>query len=112
MNDDIENQLKILVESIKKGNEYSQYQRLYNEIGENENLLVRLNEFRKKSLSLQLVQEDNSLEICKSLREEYKDILMLPSVQEFLISEKRINEILRNINHYIWDNIDLKLDFI
>lgn len=112
MNDDIENQLKILVESIKKSNEYSQYQQLYNEIEENENLLRRLNEFQKKSFSLQLAQEENALEICKSLREEYKDILMIPNVQEFLILEKKINEILRNINHYIWDNIDLKVDFI
>jgi cell fate (sporulation/competence/biofilm development) regulator YlbF (YheA/YmcA/DUF963 family) len=109
---DLEYQMKNLVDSIKNRDEYNQYQRLYEKIGENEDLLIRLNEFRKKNFNIQLEQDENSIEICKSLREEYKDVLMHPNVQEFLISEKRINDILRNINHYIWDNIDLNVDFI
>ncbi|WP_455715785.1 YlbF family regulator [Anaerosporobacter sp.] len=110
MSHNIEYQLKNLIDSIKDSDEYNQYQRIYKEFTEDENLLARLNDFRKKSYDIQL--NENSLEICKSLREEYKDILMLPNVQEFLISEKKINDILRNINHYIWDNIDLNVDFI
>ncbi|MBS5933512.1 MAG: YlbF family regulator [Clostridiales bacterium] len=109
---DIEYQMKNLVDSIKQSNEYNQYRRLYGEIGENEKLLTRLNEFRMRSFQIQLNQEENSLGICKSLREEFKDILMLPSVQEFLIAEQRVNTTLRDINHYIWDNIELNVDFI
>lgn len=109
---DIELQMKNLVDSIKQSNEYNQYRRLYSEIEENDKLLTRLNEFRMRSFQIQLAQEENSIGICRSLREEYKDILMLPSIQEFLIAEQRVNAKLRYINHYIWDNIELNVDFI
>lgn len=109
---DIEYQMKNLVDSIKESNEYSQYRRLYGEIEENKKLLSRLNEFRMRNFHIQLAREENSLGICKSLRDEYKDILMLPNVQEFLIAEQRVNATLRYINHYIWDNIELNVDFI
>lgn len=109
---DIEFQMKNLIDLIKQSNEYNQYQRLYEEIEGNEKLLTRLNEFRMRSFNIQLAKDDNSLGICKALREEYKDILMLPSVQEFLIVEQKVNATLRYINHYIWDNIELNKDFI
>ncbi|WP_310604129.1 YlbF family regulator [Anaerosporobacter sp.] len=109
---DIEYQMKNLVDSIKKSNEYNQYRRLYEELERESEVLTRLNEFRKMSFRIQLAQEENSLELCRVLREEYSDVLMLPRVQEFLIAEQRINTVLRKVNHYMWDNIDLKIDFM
>lgn len=109
---DLEHQMKTLTALIKNSDEYNQYRRLYEEIEQNEKLLTRVNEYRKRSFYIQLSQDENTLSMCRSLREEYKDILMLPNVREFLIAEQRINTTLRNINHYIWDNIDLNIDFI
>lgn len=109
---DIEYQVKSLVDSIKQSNEYNQYRRLYREIEKNEELFTRLNEFRMRSFHIQLARDENSLSICKSLRDEYQDILMISSVQEFLIAEQKVNATLRYMNHYIWDNIELNIDFI
>ncbi|WP_167958419.1 YlbF family regulator [Anaerosporobacter faecicola] len=109
---DIEYQMKNLVAAIKKSNEYNQYQRLYASIEENEALLARLNEYRSRNYQVQLTDGEHSLEICRSIREEYKDVLMNPLVQEFLIVEQRVNTMLKTVNHYLWDNIDLKIDFI
>lgn len=109
---EIEYQTKNLVATIKKSNEYNEYQRLYGDLESDTNLLQRLNEFRRKSYTIQLSQGGNSLTICKQLREEYKDILMIPNVQDFLVAEHKVNKIIRSINHCILDHVDLKVDFL
>lgn len=109
---DIEFQTKALINSIKKSNEYNQYQRLYAKIEQDVVLLSGLNEFRKRNLNIQLQGNENSLETCAMVHVEYEKVLSNPLVSEFLIAEQRLTTMLKEIVHLIYDNVDLKIDFM
>ncbi|HEX3075499.1 MAG TPA: YlbF family regulator [Lachnospiraceae bacterium] len=109
---DIEFQTKALINSIRKSNEYNQYQRLYAKIEQDVVLLSGLNEFRKRNLNIQLQGNENSLETCAMVRMEYEKVLSNPLVSEFLIAEQRLTTMLKEITHLIYDNVDLKIDFM
>jgi cell fate (sporulation/competence/biofilm development) regulator YlbF (YheA/YmcA/DUF963 family) len=108
----IEEHTSNLIEAVKESNEYLQYRNLLAQVMEDINLYNEINEFRKKSISIQLHADRNLLDISNELYSEYSRLLGDPLVADFLSSEQAYCRMLREMNDRIMDSLDLDIDFL
>ncbi len=108
----IEYQTMMIVREIKKSNEYNQYHRLKSKLSKDPDLYKKMNEFRKRSLEFQLRSDGEPYEESISLRTEFENILSNPIVNEFMVSEQRLCNMMRNINNSLVKAIDMDVEFL
>lgn len=109
----VEYQTKILIREIRRSNEYNQYQRLKKKLNKDQELCTKVNEYRKRCFWLQnKTEEASDIEQLKQLAEEYKGILTLAPVNEFLISEQRLCRMMSRMVTSIEAAMDFDMDFM
>ncbi len=101
-----------LIEAVKESNEYLQYQRLLAQVMEDGDLYFEINEFRKKSISIQLHADRNLLDVSSELYAEYNTLLADSLVTDFLSSEQAYCRLIREMNDRIMESLDLDIDFL
>ena len=100
-------QTKLLNKAIKHSNEYNHYIRTREKLKEFPELYSKANEFRKRSLLIQLGAEYNTMDDINVLYSEYADVIANPLVTDFIIAEQRIIKMMQRVDNIIFDGIDL-----
>ncbi len=102
---------KNLVREIRKSNEYNQYQRLRRRISKDPELMRRVDEYRRLCFEIQIdePQPDDEEQLLQLVK-DHEDILQDSAVSEFLISERRLCRMIRNIMNAVTDAANLHLE--
>lgn len=107
----VEYAAKNLIHEIRKSNEYNQFHRLRRTLGKRPAVMKRVNDYRKECFYIQARPESESdNEALLELSVRYDDILTDPSVREFLVAERRLCRMLKEIMGDIADTANLKIE--
>lgn len=108
----IEEETYGLVAAIKDSREYSQYHWLYSEIKKNEELLKKLNAFRRRRFEMELAGVEEGLEAQRDLAAEFNELLIDPLAAQFLSSEYKYCKMVRQAVYRITECLDMEIDFL
>lgn len=107
----VEYETKSLVREIRKSNEYNQYHRLRRRLSKDPELMRRVDDYRRACFELQVkeAEEDDEDKLIQ-LVEAHEDLLQDAVVNEFLISERRLCRMIRNITSAVTEAANLHLE--
>lgn len=105
-------QTGLLVDEIKKSNEYNQYQMLLKKVMQDQGVYNRFNEFRRRNFILQMNSNVDAIDSGAALYREYADVVNRPDIKEFLSAEQRFIRMIRQIYRAIDENINMNIDFL
>lgn len=109
---DVMYQTKLLNKAIKRSNEYNHYIRTREKLKEQDGLYAQANEFRKRSLYLQLDAEDNMLDEINQLYSEFAHLIANPLVTDFIIAEQRLVKMMQRVDSSIFEGIDIDTEIM
>ncbi len=104
-----------LLDLIIGSEDYQRYQKGLQELKESGDIYKRVNEFRLKNLSYQLlgdIDSDTNYDNMQQLYTEYKDILMEPMVSQFMFAEQSICKIMRKVQNKIAEGVDIDISYM
>ena len=102
---------KDLTAAICSTKAYRQYRKNLIVLKENEEIRQKLNAFRRKRIELDELDEGMAEEEA-ALMDEYKDILNLPLVTNFLTSEALMNRMLKAVYDRIAEDVRIDLSYL
>ncbi len=98
---------------ILNSEDYIRYRKELETLKESEKTYRRLNEFRRKNIDIQLLEDESrSDELARELYSEYSDVLNLPLVERFMITEQTICKTMRKVQNQVFDGIDLDISYM
>lgn len=100
-----------LTAEICRTQEYCRYRESLFNVKEQEGLMERLNEYRRKAFDLDDEAEGYSQQ-AEALYEEYEDILATPLVMEFLADESTLSRMLRNVFDGIAEEVGMDISYM
>lgn len=102
-----------LLNLILDSEAYLSYKTKREELKKSEDLYEKMNEFRRKSLALQLLgEEGDNFENLQELYNEYSETLMEPHVSNFMMEEESICKLLRKVQDRISHGVDLDISYM
>lgn len=105
-------QTGLLVDTIKKSNEYNQYQMLLKNVMQDQGAYNRLNEFRRRNFILQMNSNVDAIDSGAALYSEYADVVNRPDIKEFLSAEQRYIRMIRQIYRTLDESVNMNIDFL
>lgn len=109
----IEEKTKALLWEIKNSKEYLYYRELQEQLEENEELLKKVNEYRREAFNLHNGPDvGNVMNEVREIRERYKEELSDPIVRSYLIAEQNICRMVREISNAIAEELELDYEFL
>jgi cell fate (sporulation/competence/biofilm development) regulator YlbF (YheA/YmcA/DUF963 family) len=102
---------KELNESICQTEDYLRYQDSLNRLRERREVYEKLNEYRRKNLKLNDLEEGYE-EAVDALYNEYIDILNIPEVMDFMSWETRVNRMLRRVFNCIAEGVYIDISYM
>lgn len=109
---ELENKVIELSNAIMESEDYKKYLSAKNEIEENQDLLARVNEYRKKNFFIQNSDSMNKIEEIRKLVGEYYDVLSNKLVKDYLEAELVLCRCIQNINNIMMEKLDFDVSFI
>ena len=98
---------------ILNSEDYIRYRKELKTLKESEKTYLRLNEFRRKNIDIQLLEDESRRdELSRELYSEYADVLNLPLVERFMITEQTICKTMRKVQNQVFDGIDLDISYM
>lgn len=101
-----------LIQTIQESGAYQEYHRLYAEIEKNPALLKRVNEYRKRRFEIQVSDVKDYTNFQNELMNEFKDIHSNELTLEFLIAERHFSNMMKQVNHFILDSVNMDIGFL
>ena len=108
----IDERCQALCLAIKDSAGYIRYHKALEKLKVNKKLFAIFNEFRQKSLIIELNPEENKYTGKEELYAEYKDLLVDPDVSEFLTAEQQMCLMVRGIHERIAEVVDMDLSYM
>ncbi len=105
-------QTDLLINEIKKSNEYNQYQMFLKKVMQDQGVYHRLNEFRRRNFILQMNSNVDAIDSGAALYSEYADVVNRPDIKEFLSAEQRFIRMIRQIYRTLDENVNINIDFL
>ena len=111
--DTITYKTKSLVREMKQHKDYKNYQKLQKKLEENQELMNRVNEYRRRSFLLHNgLDVGNLMQEVRNLRNEYQEELTNPLVMDYLIAEQSVCRMVREVSEAIAKDINLDYGFL
>ena len=101
-----------LSDAILESEEYKQYLAAKNALEQKEDIMLRVNEYRKKNFLIQNSEGGNKQEEIRRLTSEYYDILNEKIVSDFLQAELLFCRCIQKINAILMEKLDFDVSFI
>lgn len=112
MNGETQALMEQLVDSLRRTQEYNQYQILLESVKKHPQLYQRIGEFRRRSMVFQMTEHANLIEDNNALQKEFADLENNGLANEFLAAEHQYCTMIRKLQGYFLDNLDLELEFL
>ncbi len=97
---------------IRQSAEYIDYHRELAQIKENKELYARVNDYRKRCVTMQMSGSIDNFEEVGTIRSQYEDVLGNTQAVRFMTSEQKLIKLTRKLNNRIYDEIGLDIDFL
>lgn len=110
--DEIEMQIEELKTAIRRSNEYTRYQILWEEICKNQALRGRLNDFRRERFLINMKGGEDVINKMDGMSRNYADILEQTLVKDFLEAEQKIAKKVRYIENSVLEAVNLNVEFM
>lgn len=101
-----------LIDTVKKSQEYNQYQNLLEDLKKYPQLYQRVGEFRRRSLSFQMTEHANAIEENNALQKEFADLQTTGLANEFMAAEHQYCQMVRKLQEHFLEELGLNLDFL
>ena len=101
-----------MVDAIKRTQEYNQYQTLLESVKKHPDIYRRIGEFRRGSIYFQMTDHANPIEENNALQKEFADLQTNGLANEFLAAEPQYPMMIKKLQGYFLDNLDLELEFL
>ncbi len=109
----VEYETQALIAAIQKTDVYSDYQRLKKKISEDKDLMEQVNTYRRRCFELQLQEDGQRIQgDLEALRRDYEQLLMDDCVWAFLISERKLCQMMQKTVDAIAQAANMALDFL
>lgn len=112
MNNESQMLMEELVKSIRSSQEYNQYQNLLDNLKKQPEIYQRIAEFRRRSIALQVSDEGQSIEANNVLQKEFADLQTNGLANEFMAAEHQYCQMIKSLQNYFLDHLDLETDFL
>lgn len=112
MNGEVQVLMEQLVEAVKRTQEYNQYQTLLDSVKKHPELYRRIGEFRRRSITFQMTDHGNPIEENNVLQKEFADLQTNGLANEFMAAEHQYCMMIRKLQGYYLDHLDLELEFL
>lgn len=103
---------RMLNKEIKRSPEYKEYNQYGAMLQEDRELYGRFNEMRMKKYRIQSLPAQSYNDEVDRLFQEYADLFQDPTVRQFLIAERRLCAIMKEVLSGISETLDFDLDFL
>lgn len=101
-----------LSRAVLESDVYKRYVKAKKMLEDDEELYVRVNEYRQRNFVIQNSTSNNRADELRELENEYKDMLKNTIVREYLNAELLLCRTVRKINEIIVDGIDMDMSFM
>ncbi|MBR5047277.1 MAG: YlbF family regulator [Eubacterium sp.] len=102
-----------LCDLILNSVDYVRYRRQLEELKKSGETYQKLNEYRLKALSVQLLEDPEQIyEKTQELYTEYSDLLNEPLVVRFMLTEQTICKTMRTVQNQVFEGIDLDISYM
>lgn len=101
-----------LVDTIKRSQEYIQYQDLLNDLKKQPDIYRRIGEFRRRNIALQMSDNGNNIEANNNLQKEFADLQTNGLANEFMAAEHQYCQMIRQLQNYFLEQLDLEISFL
>lgn len=101
-----------LMEAVKRTQEYNQYQTLLESVKKHPDIYRRIGEFRRGSIVFQMTDHANPIEENNALQKEFADLQTNGLANEFLAVEHQYCMMIKRMQGYFLDHLDLELEFL
>lgn len=112
MNNESQLIMEQLVNTIKRSQEYNQYQSLLENLKKQPEIYRRIGEFRRRSISLQMSDNGNNIEANNALQKDFADLQTNGLANEFMAAEHQYCQMIRSLQNYFLEQLDLETDFL
>ncbi len=109
---EIDDALNALINVIKSTKEYNQYQTLLKKVKNEPELYGRICDYRRKSLALQLSDNENFIQENNNLQNEFADLLNIGLSNEYFAAEHQYCVMIRKIQECYLEEISIETDFL
>ena len=109
---EIDDALNALINVIKSTKEYNQYQTLLKKVKNEPELYGRICDYRRKSLALQLSDNENIIKENNNLQNEFADLLNIGLSNEYFAAEHQYCVMIRKIQECYLEEISIETDFL
>jgi cell fate (sporulation/competence/biofilm development) regulator YlbF (YheA/YmcA/DUF963 family) len=103
---DMLDEARQLNDHIKQSAEYKAYQRAKQALYQNEELRLKLKEFRRRNYELQNIPGYNPYDEVDALIVEYDAVIHNSVVSEFIMSEQKLCRVLRDVFTTLADGLE------
>lgn len=101
-----------LVDAIRHSQEYNRYQSLLEDVKKHPEIYQRIGEFRRRSIMFQTSDHANAIDENNALQKEFADLQNNGLANEFMVAEHQYCHMIRKLQGYFLDHLDLELDFL
>ncbi len=112
MNGETQALMEQLVDSVKRTQEYNQYQTMLESVKKHPELYQRIGEFRRRGIIFQLTDHSNLIEEVNGLKVEFSDLEVNGLASEFMAAEHQYCMMIRRLQKYFLEHLDLELEFL
>lgn len=109
---EIDDALNALINVIKTTKEYNQYQTLLKKVKNEPELYGRICDYRRKSLALQLSDNENFIQENNNLQNEFADLLNIGLSNEYFAAEHQYCVMIRKIQECYLEEISIETGFL
>lgn len=101
-----------LVDAIRRSQEYNQYRSLLESMKNHPELYQRVGEFRRRNILFQMTDHANAIEENNELQKEFADLKSNGLASEFMAAEHQYCRMIKGLQDYLLENIDLEIDIL
>lgn len=95
-----------VTKALRETEEYKRYHRILTELKENPELYRRVSELRDKNYARQTAGNEDMLDIMESLTNEYRDVINIGIVEDFLQAEAAFCRVVRHFTEGVIQGLE------
>lgn len=109
---EIENKARELASCVANSEEYKNYKTTMEKVKNNDFLMVRINDYRRKNFAIHANGNTNMKQQMDELFSEFRDVFENEDAKRFLDAEMTFCRMLQRIDATVISNVEIDMDFL
>lgn len=105
---EIDNELNMLIDAVKKSKTYQEYDKQKNVIKEDPELKAQIDNYRRESFEIQNSNDANAGQRMEAFADKYADFVENSKVSAFLDAEVNLCRMMQELSDRIIDSLDFE----